>query len=84
MENLGGREGSVVKNRGMSKFAAGLIGLIAGILVGAFLGLVIGGTFLGGLDIHERIGLEGYELAAYVGAVIGGAAGLVVGIRRAG
>lgn len=68
----------------MSKLAAGLIGLIAGVLAGAFLGLVIGGTFLGGLDIHERLGLEGYELAAYVGAVMGGAAGLVFGVRRAG
>ncbi|ALS76469.1 hypothetical protein AUC31_15225 [Planococcus rifietoensis] len=68
----------------MSKLAAGLIGLIAGVLAGAFLGLVIGGTFLGGLDIHERLGLEGYELAAYLGAVMGGAAGLVFGVRRAG
>lgn len=81
---LRGREGSVVKNRGMSKLTAGMIGLIAGFLAGAILGLVIGGTFLGGLDIYERIGLEGYELAAYVGAVIGGTAGLLFGIRRAG
>lgn len=68
----------------MSKLAAGLIGLIAGVLAGAFLGLIIGGTFLGGLDIHERLGLEGYELAAYVGAMMGGGAGLVFGVRRAG
>ena len=73
-----------MKKRGMSKLAAGLIGLIVGVLVGGFLGLVIGGTFLGGFDIYERLGFEGYELAAYVGAVIGGMAGMVFGVRRAG
>ena len=73
-----------MKNRGMSKVAAGLIGLIAGVLVGGFLGLVIGDTFLGGFDIYENTGMEGYELTAYVGAVVGGIAGLVIGIRRAG
>ena len=73
-----------MKKRGMPKFAAGLIGLIVGVLVGGFLGLVIGGTFLGGFDIYERLGFEGYELAAYVGAVIGGMAGMVFGVRRAG
>lgn len=73
-----------MKHRGRSKLAGGIIGLIAGVFAGAFLGLVIGGTFLGGLDIYERPGLEGYELAAYVGAVIGGTVGLLFGIRRAG
>lgn len=73
-----------MKHRGASKLAGALIGLFSGVLIGAFLGLVIGGTFLGGLDIYERLGLEGYELAAYVGAVIGGGAGLVFGVRRMG
>ncbi|MDE0584671.1 hypothetical protein ON064_16720 [Planococcus sp. A6] len=71
-----------MKHRGRSKLAGGMIGLIAGVFASAFLGLVIGGTFLGGLDIYENTGLEGYELAAYVGAVIGGGVGIVFGGRR--
>ena len=59
----------------------GVIGLIAGLIVGGFLGLVVGGTFLGGFDIYEANGIEGYELAAYVGAVIGGIAGAVFGVK---
>ncbi len=49
----------------------GVLGLLAGIVVGGFLGLVVGGTFLGGLEIYKYTGYEGYELSAYVGAVIG-------------
>ncbi len=50
---------------------AGFLGFVVGIFGGGFLGLVIGGTFLGGLEIHEQTGIEGYELAAYIGAIIG-------------
>ncbi len=49
----------------------GLLGLLVGIIGGGFLGLVVGGTFLGGFEIHKYTGYEGYELAAYVGVVIG-------------
>ncbi|MFP4456231.1 MAG: hypothetical protein ACLFPS_01040 [Clostridia bacterium] len=50
----------------------GLIGLIIGVLGGGFIGLIIGGTFLGGFDIYKNTGIEGYELTAYLGAIIGG------------
>ncbi|MFK8793937.1 hypothetical protein [Planococcus plakortidis] len=73
-----------MKMKGMSKFAGGMIGLITGGVAGAFLGLVIGGTFLGGFDIHEKTGMEGYELAAYVGAGIGLIAGAGIGVWMAG
>lgn len=50
---------------------------------GGFLGLVVGGTFLGGLDIYEHIGFEGYELAAYFRAVIGAIIVTLVGVKLA-
>ena len=40
-------------------------------------------AFLGSLDIYENTGFEGYELAAYVGAVIGGIAISFVGVLLA-
>ena len=49
----------------------GLLGLLLGVFGGGFLGLVVGGTFLGGFDIYLQTGFEGYELAAYIGAAIG-------------
>ena len=61
----------------------GLIGFTVGVISGGFLGLVVGGTFLGGLDIHENTGLEGYELAAYVGAIIGAIILTLVGVKLA-
>lgn len=48
-----------------------VLGGIVGILLGGYLGLVIGGNLLGGLKIYESIGVEGYELSAYIGAVVG-------------
>ena len=65
------------------RIIGGLVGFILGVLGGGFLGLVIGGTFLGSLDIYENTGFEGYELAAYVGAVIGGIAISFVGVLLA-
>ncbi len=50
---------------------------------GGYLGLVVGGTFLGGFDIYERTGLEGYEIAAYVGAIIGAVVMIIVGVTIA-
>lgn len=65
------------------RIIGGLLGLILGAFGGGYLGLVIGGTFLGSLDIYENTGFEGYELAAYVGAVIGGIAISFVGVLLA-
>lgn len=49
----------------------GLLGFALGILGGAYIGLILGGTYLGGSGIPERTGLGGYEIAAYVGAAFG-------------
>jgi len=66
----------------------GLLGLLLGVFGGGFLGLVVGGTFLGGFDIYLRTGFEGYELAAYIGAAIGiliaTPCGFVLGQKLAG
>ncbi|MGM0899466.1 MAG: hypothetical protein ACQEV0_16270 [Bacillota bacterium] len=59
----------------------GVLGFAVGMIGGAFLGLVIGGTFLGGFDIFEITGLQGYELAAYVGALLGAIAGIIFGAK---
>ncbi|WP_416144633.1 hypothetical protein [Planococcus koreensis] len=59
------------------------IGFVAGSIGGAFLGLVVGGTFLGGLDIYESTGFEGYELAAYVGALVGAIVMAIAGAKFA-
>lgn len=59
------------------------IGFVAGSIGGAFLGLVVGGTFLGSLDIYESTGFEGYELAAYVGAIVGAIVMAIAGAKFA-
>lgn len=61
----------------------GFSGFIVGIFAGGYIGLVVGGTFLGGLEIHKRTGFEGYELAAYVGAMIGAIILTVIGVKLA-
>lgn len=60
-----------MKNKLLRGIIGGFIGFLLGVLAGGYLGLIIGGTFLGGFDIYERTGLEGYEIATYVGAVFG-------------
>jgi hypothetical protein len=67
----------------LSGILGGFLGLIIGAIGGGFLGLVVGGTFLGGFDIYEYTGLEGYELASYVGAIIGAVVMIIVGIKIA-
>ncbi|TAA72806.1 hypothetical protein [Planococcus salinarum] len=67
--------------RMMMGITGGFTGFVTGLIGGAFLGLVVGGTFLGGFNIHESTGLEGYELAAYVGAGIGAIVLAAVGVK---
>lgn len=64
-----------------SRFILVFGGLIIGSIVGAYIGLVLGGTFLGGFDIYESTGFEGYELAAYIGAIMGAILGVRFGFK---
>jgi len=73
----------MMKNKLLPVIIGGLIGFLIGVIVGAFLGLIVGGTFLGGFDIYENIGIEGYELATYVGAIIGAIVLTILGARLA-
>ena len=61
----------------------GSVGFLIGAIAGGYLGLIVGGTFLGCLEFPEYTGLQGYELAAYVGAVIGIAVMTPLGIKCA-
>ena len=61
----------------------GFIGFVVGIFLGGYLGLVVGGTFLGGFEIYKHTGFEGYELAAYVGAIIGAIVVTLSGVKFA-
>lgn len=70
-----------MKNKVFRGIVGGIIGLIIGVLAGGYLGLIIGGTFLGGFDIYERTGIEGYEISTYVGAVLGALVVTVLGVK---
>ena len=59
----------------------GFLGFVIGAIGGGYLGLVVGGTFLGGLDVYKHTGFEGYELAAYVGAIIGALVLTLLGVK---
>lgn len=72
-----------MKKNLLPQFIGGLIGFVVGIFGGGYLGLVLGGTFLGGFNIYERTGFEGYELATYVGSIIGAIILTIVGINIA-
>lgn len=67
----------------LRKIIGGIIGLAAGAFGGGYLGLILGGTFLGGFNIHELTGFEGYELTTYLGVVAGGIFGILMGIKLA-
>ncbi|MBT2570082.1 hypothetical protein [Planococcus sp. ISL-110] len=72
-----------MKRKLLPGIIGGFIGFIVGVIGGGFLGLVVGGTFLGGFEIREYTGLEGYELAAYVGALIGAIVIAIIGVKLA-
>lgn len=72
-----------MKNKLFPGIIGGFIGFIVGVISGGYLGLIVGGTFLGGFDIYESIGIEGYELATYVGSIIGAIVLTILGVRLA-
>ena len=72
-----------MKRKLLPGIIGGFIGLVVGVFGGGYLGLVVGGTFLGGLEIYKHTGFEGYELAAYVGAIIGAIVLTVLGVKFA-
>jgi hypothetical protein len=69
-----------MKNKYFLGIIGGLIGFIIGVFGGGYLGIIIGGTFLGGFDIYENIGIEGYEIATYVGALAGALVFTILGV----
>ena len=72
-----------MKRKLLVSIIGGFIGLWIGVFGGGFVGLVLGGTFLGGLDIYKHTGFEGYELAAYIGALVAGIFDTVLGVKLA-
>jgi integral membrane sensor domain MASE1 len=49
----------------------GIMGFLLGAIGGGFLGMVIGGTFFGWLEIPNYPNMPGYELATYIGIILG-------------
>lgn len=72
-----------MKKKLAPRIIGGFLGFVIGAIGGGYLGLVVGGTFLGGLDVYEHTGFEGYELAAYVGAIIGALVLTLLGVKFA-
>lgn len=66
----------------------GLIGFFAGFIGGGFLGLVIGGTFFGWVELANYPLMPGYELATYIGAILGAliitTLGVIIALKIAG
>jgi hypothetical protein len=69
-----------VKKKKLYGIVGALLGFMTGLVGGGFVGFLIGGNFLGGLDIYEHTGFEGYELAAYIGAILGAVVDTFIGI----
>ncbi|MCJ7773156.1 MAG: hypothetical protein MUP22_08500 [Desulfobacterales bacterium] len=72
-----------MKRKLLQGIIGGFIGFVVGVIGGGYLGLVVGGTFLGGLDVYKHTGLEGYELSAYAGAIIGALIVTLLGVKLA-
>ncbi|MGM0396139.1 MAG: hypothetical protein ACQEP4_03700 [Bacillota bacterium] len=72
-----------MKRKLLPGIIGGFIGFVVGVFGGGYLGLVVGGTFLGAFEIHKITGFEGYELAAYFGAIIGAFVATLFGFKIA-
>ena len=72
-----------MKRKLLTVILGGFLGLGVGVIGGGYLGLVVGGTFLGDIEFYKYIGLEGYELAAYAGAIIGALIATPWGVKLA-
>lgn len=60
-----------------------VLGFILGALGGAYIGLIIGGSFLGSFDIYKFSGIEGYELTTYMGMIVGSLISIPFSIKYA-
>lgn len=72
-----------MKRKLLSGILGGLLGCAVGVIGGGYFGLILGGTFLGGLEVYQYTGFEGYELAAYAGAIIGAVILTIWGVKLA-
>ena len=61
----------------------GIIGFVFGAIGGGFIGLVIGGTFFGWLELNNYPDMPGYELATYIGIILGVLIATPVGVITA-
>lgn len=77
-----------MKKRLLYALTGCFLGLLVGLIIGGFAGLVLGGTYLGRLSIPAFPALQGYELAAYLGAgagmLVGAPWGVKIALRAAG
>ncbi len=72
-----------MKKKLLYALAGGFLGLLAGLIIGGFTGLVLGDTYLGWLSVPAFPALQGYELAAYIGAAAGVLVGIPWGVKLA-
>lgn len=60
-----------MNNKIVTGIIGGLVGFLVGVIGGGFLGLVVGGTFFGWVELASYPYMPGYELAAYIGSTLG-------------
>ena len=72
----------------MKGILGGIIGFLLGAIGGGFIGMVIGGTFFGWLEIPNYPQMPGYELTTYIGIILGvliaTPSGIIIALRVAG
>lgn len=70
----------LINKRTLKGIIGGALGFLVGIIGGGYIGLVIGGNLLGGLELHKYVGIEGYAITAYAGAIIGAISATILGV----